>query len=310
MTTTAENWTKISPYDRFSYFIAMKVDRYKTLLQTIEKLSLNSLVITIEKNKHIFIFPPSRRLPRPIGSALPFAGESPFMFVAHYDRVEGSPGANDNSIAVFHLLRAAMILAKENIDNWMLVFTDKEELVSGESFESQGSFTLAQKLKAWGLDKAKVFNFDACGTGDTFIFSNIAASVLQNKAGANANIQKVSQDITRLRDHGLKTISKLHYDKILLAPTPFGDDMGFLRAGFAAQTITVLPSEEAKKFEEVLRKYPEFTNQLISGGVKNQAVRPHLPMTWKNINGPADMVGRLTPEHFDRFVQFVVGLCK
>jgi hypothetical protein len=33
-------------------------------------------------------------------------------------------------------------------------------------------------------------------------------------------------------------------------------------------------------------------------------------MTWKNINGPADMANRLTPEYFEQVVQFIVGLCK
>jgi hypothetical protein len=32
---------------------------------------------------------------------------------------------------------------------------------------------------------------------------------------------------------------------LALPPTPFSDDAGFLRAGLAAQTITVLPAKEA-----------------------------------------------------------------
>jgi len=302
------DWQKQSPYDRFSYFIALKVDRYKTLLATIEKLGLNSTVITISGNKHIFIFPPSLKSLRSTGGVFPFAGQDPIILSAHYDRVEGSPGANDNSIAVFHLLRAAQILAQRNIEKWIIIFTDKEELSPGESFEIQGSFTLAQKLKTWGLEKAKIYNFDACGSGDTFIFSTITDSVL--KKGSSPNIIKVKSEIQNLRNHALKTAGDLRLDKILLAPTPFCDDMGFLRAGYAAQTITVLPSNEAAQFEEVLRKYPEFANLMVSGEIKTSPERRNLPITWKNMNNAGDTISRLTPQFFEQVVSFAVELCR
>jgi len=302
------DWIKKSPYDRFSYFIASKIDRYKTLLQTIEKLSLNSLVIQIEDNRHIFIFPPGKKLPAQRGASFPFAGEDPYIFVAHYDRVEGSPGANDNSIAVFHLLNAANIFAKFNLSKWIILFTDKEEIKSGESFEKQGSFSLAQKLKAWGLEKAKLFNFDACGTGDTLIISTITDYLLGNND--NPSISKVKDSIRVLRNHALDAAHLLRLDKVLLAPTPFCDDIGFLRAGFAAQTITMLPSEEAALYEEVLRKYPNFAKLLVSGEIKTSAERRFLPQTWRNMNTPADTPDRLTPQYFNQIMNFIIELVK
>ena len=301
------DWQKQSPYDRFSYFIASKVDRYKTLLATIEKLNLNSTVINVSGNKHIFIFPPSLKSLRSLGGVFPFSGQNPIILSAHYDRVEGSPGANDNSIAVFHLLRVAQILAQRSIDKWTIIFTDKEEIGPGESYEVQGSYTLAQKLKTWGLEKAKIYNFDACGTGDTFIFSTITDSVL--KKNNNPNIDKLKSEIQQLRNHALRIADNLRLEKVLLAPTPFCDDMGFLRAGYAAQTITMLPSSEAAQFEEVLRKYPEFANLLISGGIKNSPERRKLPTTWKNMNNAGDTVSHLTPQFFGQVVNFIVELC-
>jgi hypothetical protein len=300
-------WTAVSPYDRFNFFLAPKADRYKALLLTVEKLKLNSIVITVEGNRHIFIFPQGKKSKRPAENALPFMGESPYMLVAHYDRVEGSPGANDNSIAVFHLLRAAILLEQKKLENWIIVFTDKEELVSGESFETQGSFTLAQKFKSWGLEKVKIYNFDACGSGDTFVFSNIADTILGNNE--SPNIIKVNNEIQQLKRHALETARHLRIEKVLMAPLPFCDDMGFLRAGFAAQTVTMLPSDEASRFEEVLRNHPEFTNLLISGGMKNSGARDLLPATWKNLNSPEDTPDRLTPEHFDQITRFIVELC-
>jgi len=309
MSSVSDNdWTKLSPYDRFSYFIASKVDRYKTLLQTVEKMGLNSLVLPIEGNRHFFIFPPGKKIPRPAGSSLPFAGESPYLFVAHYDRVEGSPGANDNSIAVFHLLNAAKIFAQRNISQWIILFTDKEELKPGENFEKQGSFTLAKNLKTWGLEKAKIFNFDSCGTGDTFVLSTITDIILGNSE--NPNLGKLKDSIRQLRNHALETAHRLRLDKVLLAPIPLCDDMGFLRAGYASQTITMLPATEASQYEEVLRKYPEFTKLLISGEIKTSPERKHLPLTWRNLNTPADNPARLTPQYFDNVVNFMVGLCR
>jgi len=302
------DWLRQSPYDRFFYFIAPEIDRYNTLLQTIEKLGLNPTVISVSGNRHIFIFPPGIKSLRSSGGVFPFSGQTPFLLTAHYDRVAGSPGANDNSIAVFHLLRAAALLAQRNIGQWIIIFTDKEELSPGENLETQGSFTLAKKLKTWGLEKARIFNFDACGTGDTFIFSTITDFVLKN--GKRPNVARMKNDILKLRNHALKTADKLRIDKVLLAPTPFCDDMGFLRAGFAAQTVTMLPSPEASQFEEVLRKYPEFTSLLVSGEIKKSSERKLLPETWRNMNSPADEHFRLTPESFDQITDFIVELCR
>jgi len=302
------DWQKQSPYDRFSYFITLKVDRYKALLTTIEKLDLNSTVISVSGNKHIFIFPPTLKSIRSTSGVFPFSGQNPYILTAHYDRVEGSPGANDNSIAVFHLLRVAQYFSKRGIDKWIIIFTDKEEIGPGESFEIQGSYTLAQKLKTWGLEKARIFNFDACGTGDTFIISTLTDSVLQKSN--SPNIAKVKTDIQQLRNHALKTAEHLKFNNVLLAPTPFCDDMGFLRAGYAAQTITMLPSKEAKQFEEILRKNPEFANLLITGDIKTSPERRNLPTTWKNMNNAGDTVSHLTPEFFEQVVRFAIELCK
>jgi hypothetical protein len=233
---------------------------------------------------------------------------SPFMLVAHYDRVDDSPGANDNSIAVFHLLNAAALLAQRGLGKWLIVFTDKEELVSGEGFEDQGSFTLAEKLKSWGLEKTRIFNFDACGAGNTFILSTTTDLILKNSE--KPNIRTIKKNIGALRDRALETAHSLKMDKVLLAPTPFCDDMGFLRAGLAAQTITILPGEEASQYEALLRKRPEFGSLLISGEIKNSTERRHIPETWRSLNKSTDTHLRLTPQFFEQVVRFAVELCR
>ena len=302
------NWLKYQPYDRFLYFIALKVDRYKILSATIEKLGLNSLVVSIEDSRHFFIFPAGQKSPRINNGIFPFRGESPYLFCAHYDRVQGSPGANDNSIAVYQLLDVAITLSQRRTSNWIILFTDHEEIKYGESFEKQGSYALAQKLKSWGLEKSKIYNFDACGTGDVFTVSTTTDHILKNSD--QANILNVRSGILNLRDHALQTANSLRMEKVLLAPTPFSDDVGFLRAGLPSQTITMLPSKEAKKYEDLLRGYPDFADLIITGKIKAFAERSRLPETWNNINNEGDTFSRLTPQFYENIVSFMMELIK
>jgi hypothetical protein len=303
-----DSWTEESPYDRFFDFIALDANRYGILLERIEKLNLNSLVVNVAGNNHIFIFPPGQRLIQNSGGRFPFWGQDPVMLVAHYDRVKGSPGANDNSIAVFHLLKAASILGQRGADRWIIVFTDKEEIKDGEGIASQGSFSLAEKLKSWGLENARIYIFDTCGAGDTFIFSSTTDHIL--KHSDSPGIMRAKQLIRGLRDHALQIAHFLRLDKVLLAPTPFSDDAGFLRAGLPAQTITMLPAKEAGPYASLLRNHPEFADFLISGALKSPTERRSIPETWRSLNSPADTHLRLTPQFYRQVVTFAVELCR
>ena len=301
-------WAEEFPYDRFFDFIAPNADRYGILLKQIEKLALNSAVVSIAGNRHIFVFPRTQKLIRHSGGVFPFSGQSPVMLAAHYDRVAGSPGANDNSIAVFHLLKAASILEQRGLDCWIIVFTDKEELNAGEGIVDQGSFSLAEKLISWGLENARVYIFDACGAGDTFIISSTADHIMKNDK--RAGIVKAKKLTRQLRNHALKTAHSLRLDKILLVPTPFSDDAGFLRAGLPAQTITMLPSGEAGPYAAVVQNRPEFADLLISGALKDPAERRLIPETWRSLNNAADNHLRLTPGFYGQVVSFAVELCR
>jgi hypothetical protein len=299
-------WSGIS-YTRFLDFIAPGADRYGILLSLTEHLGLNSAVLSINGNRHFFIFPRGQKIRSAGRGGFPFSGQSPVILAAHYDRVPGSPGANDNSAAVFHLLKTALGLEKLGAGYWIIIFTDKEELTAGEGIRDQGSFTLAEKLKLWGLGSSRVFILDACGSGDTLVISNTTDYLLKNDG--RPGILKTRQLIQDLRDRALRTARLLGLDRVLLIPTPFSDDAGFLRAGIPAQTITMLPSEEAAPYAALLRKRPEFADALISGTLQTAADRLLIPETWRCINGPADSRLRLTPEHYNRVVRFAVELC-
>jgi hypothetical protein len=305
---TDNGWAELVPYNRYFDFIAPDADRYGILIEQIKALNLHSAVIPVAGNNHIFIFPPGQKSLRSPKSVFPFSGTAPFLLAAHYDRVAGSPGANDNSIAVFHLLSAAVTLIEQGIDHWIIVFTDKEELKPGESFEAQGSYTLAKKLKTWGLEKVRIFNFDTCGSGSVFIFSTTTDHIL--KDSESPGIYKVRNEIGRLRAYALQTANNLRLNNVLLAPTPFSDDIGFLRAGLAAQTVTMLPNEEAKQYESLLRARTDFADLIISGKIEAPEERRCLPETWRILNSASDTHFRLTPSFFPQTVQFITELCK
>ncbi|MDR2185793.1 MAG: M28 family peptidase [Treponema sp.] len=289
-----------TPYDRFEPFIAPGADRFALLRDLLAELGLHFSVIPLAGNRHFFI-----------GSALPGqGGDCPALrgrtvLAAHYDRSAGSPGANDNSAAVFMLIETAVKLRAAENRNWLVIFTDKEELSRDEGIRDQGSYSLAAGLKKLGL--RELFIFDACGAGDTLIISTAADHLIKNETGPG--IANVRRQVRNLRGRALETVRNLSMEKVLLLPTPFSDDAGLLRAGLPAQTITVLPAKEAAGFAALLRKDPGFAAALLSREVRDSRGPRLIPETWRSLNGPGDSPLRLTPQHYKRVVRFALALC-
>jgi hypothetical protein len=125
-----------TPWRRFMDFISLSADRFAILKELLEEAALDYKVLEIAGNRHFIAAPP-------LPEEKSFLRRPPTTLVAHYDRAEGSPGANDNSAGVFLLLETAMKLKKSGVNNWIVIFTDKEELKSGESIQAQGAYTLA-----------------------------------------------------------------------------------------------------------------------------------------------------------------------
>jgi hypothetical protein len=190
---------------------------------------------------------------------------------------------------------------------WRIIFTDGEELSSGEDARNQGAYTLAKALRESGRGDGQFFIFDCCGSGDTLIISTMADHVVKN--GKSFRIARLRRETRTLRDRALKTARNLMMNKVLLAPVPFSDDLGFLRAGITAQTITVLPSREAAALACNLHK-PGFADSLINKGAQSPRLKRLLPETWKTLNSPRDLPERLTPSHYPMVVDFACALCK
>ena len=116
--------------------------------------------------------------------------------------------------------------------------------------------------------------------------------------------------VRQLRAKALETTRRLRLDRVRLIPTPFSDDAGFLRAGIAAQTITMLPLEEATAFGGLLRINPSFAGALVNKEARARCDIRLIPETWRRLNGPEDNDLRLTPQHFSLMVRFICALCK
>jgi hypothetical protein len=283
-------------YGRFREFIAPGADRLGILMSFLEEARLPHRTAEIAGNRHVFVFPGGHGT----------TGPSRPVLIAHYDRVAGSPGANDNSAAVFILLETVMKLREKKNENWLAIFTDKEELAGGEGIREQGSYTLAKSLREAGLGESRFYIFDACGAGDTLVISTTADHLMKDEEGMG--IAKARRQVQSLRNRALEASRRLVMEKVLLAPTPFSDDAGFLRAGIAAQTVTVLPAGEAARLA-ALRHKSGFAEALVSRDAAPRFSRL-IPETWRTLNGPADSFLRLTPENFKRVVWFACELCR
>ena len=174
----------------------------------------------------------------------------------------------------------------------------------GENLRDQGSYNLGLYLRQKGLGNVPVFTFDACGTGDTLVISTRADELLKNENAPGAEAAR--RRVTALRDNALEAARRARLEKVMLLPTPFSEDAGFLLAGMAAQTITALPQSEAAAFSALARRKG---TSLLSGSAP-PADRRLIPETWRCLNGPADSPLRLTPEHWNTITAFALALAE
>lgn len=279
-----------APYNRFAEFIALKADRFSCLCSVLEENGLAFEVLSLEGKRHILLNGQVLSRPRPA------------LMTAHYDRAPGSTGANDNSAAVFMLVEAAMDVfagtPEYKTPHCAFIFTDKEELFSGEGIDDQGAYSLARFLRE--KEPEGVFCFDACGTGDVLVVSTAAEQLLKDSTSPGA--ASLRRRVRNLRKPALAAARSAGIEKIITLPTPLSDDAGFLKAGLAAQTITALPSEEAAAFALLLRSRPD------AGPAFFSLEKASIPKTWQILNSPEDKPIRLTARYWPDIVCFIKAL--
>ena len=277
----------------FQKYIASDCDRLSFLQNYLSERGVTTSVISLEGKKHVYVnFPSSAYNP---------------MFkiktiISHYDRVAGSPGANDNSAANFALADFAVELSKsKKTHNIRIFFTDGEEL-GEQGVSSQGAFALAELFRKLVITNDDVYVFDACGRGDVAI---LARAGLDSKV--NPQFKKKFVDLYERTQNLLKTAAKNSW---MTLPVPYSDNAGFLACGIPAVAITFLPKDEVSFYYKNLMTDKNLEkavmNCKIDSDSKNETdlsiqrfkYQEQLPKTWRLFHTEYDNFLSLTLESF------------
>jgi len=270
----------------YKEFLSPDCDRMHFILQRLKENNVKAVVMPIDGRNHIYVvFSQSAYNP---------------MFriktvIAHYDRFEGSPGANDNSSAVMALIDWACELNKMQFHNVRLIFTDGEELCANKncSVSSQGAFGLAAVFKRLKITEDDVYVFDCVGRGTIPV---LADPIVSKKANPNF-IKRFSK--LKERTQNLLKASCGHF---LCLPVGYSDNAGFFANGIPAVVITFLPEDEAQKYMKDLISFPGLRDFVRNGkstaNCSKDFLAEKLPVSWKRLHTPLDNLESLTPESF------------
>lgn len=239
-------------------FCAPGANRFQILCESLQRRKISFRVIPVGPSRHIALI-----------SAVNNPGYYRSTFVAHYDRVPGTPGANDNAAAVFQLLKHS-----EQHPESQILFTDREELTGRMSVTEQGSRKLAEQLGRLKINNLLFFVFDMCGIGDTLVWG------IRNPAVS-------SPDTNRVLDSAEALLKRFSFENDFGINPLYSDDLGFVLGGFTALRISTLPLREARVLKERMDSDP--AAQLSHG---------ELPPSWQSSHTPEDRPEHLEPGAF------------
>ncbi|WP_242457188.1 M28 family peptidase [Treponema zioleckii] len=287
----------------FLEYISPDCDRLAFLQNYLLKNGVKSTVLQIEGKNHLYVNFPSTSY------------DPTFKIktvVTHYDRVKGTPAANDNSAANLMIADFAVELSKNTFRNHniRIIFTDGEELGEGGVTE-QGAFSLAERLKKNGLVTDNVFVFDSCGRGTVAVLST---------AGTESKIKgKFKNDFFDLYERAqelLNSSSATGFSSWMTLPTPYSDNAGFLACGVPAVLITFLPKEEATLYfknlmaDKTLEKFVKNCDSALSveDEIFKFKYKEKMPVTWRMFHTEMDNHLSLTEESFDFMRKILLSL--
>lgn len=247
--------------ESFRQFISLDCDRRTFIQNYLNAAGLDAPVISLEGKNHIYVKFPQQQY------------NSMFKIktvIAHYDRFPGTPGANDNSAAVFCLMEwAGRLLKMPGFHNIRLIFTDGEELGS-DGIVSQGAFPLAMLFRKLGILQDDIYVFDCMGRGNVPVLTE---TVLPKSASRSFRLK-----FSALEKRAQDLIQKGGGGKWFTLPCNYSDNASFIANGIPAVAITMLPGEE------------------ISAALKGQQ-----PETWRRFHTPEDDLESLDSGAFEIF---------
>lgn len=285
-------------------FCAPDCDRYAYLTAQLRSKGLPFSELEITGSRNIFLgFPPEHYDPDCRIKVL----------TAHYDRAAGSPGANDNSAAVFQLLGLAeRLVYRSKRHNVLVIFTDHEEVSPQHpTVTGQGAYKLGRFLAERARRKAEAggdfafFNFDLCGVGDTLILSTANESLLERSGLAGGILHR---QILELQEAAMDIMGRVRECPFFCLETPFSDNIGLMLNKFPAVLITMLPYPEAVQYRSRLRVLqqeaaargegvPDFLMD-ANCPAANRRIRSIIPRTWDRMHTDDDMVETLEENAF------------
>ena len=267
----------------FDDFIAPNADRRAIIRDYLAQRGVETAVISLDGKNHIFV-------------KFAKSAYSPLFklktVLCHYDRVETSPGANDNSAACFQIMDWAVRLSRfRGVHNIRIFFTDGEEIAGHSSVKDQGAFALASLYRRLGITKDDVYVFDSCGRGNIALISEKTLS-----HAMKGNLARLYEDLCKRTEQLLSTVCPKHYFSL---PMPYSDNAGFLACGIPAVVITVLPANEVEQFARNLLENKNLKQSVLNPSERDSSYKEKLPLTWQMFHTAADTKENLTEESFE-----------
>ncbi|MEI8095034.1 MAG: M28 family peptidase [Spirochaetales bacterium] len=254
----------------FLQFCTPGADRLALLAQVLHAAGVPFELVKTGAFRHVQV--------RPGRAAKPEAGEK--LVLAHYDRVAGSPGANDNGASVLALVEY-LRQPRKGLP-LRVVFTDGEELPAGVPASDQGAFALAHH---WGpLPGVFPVVLDMTGIGDTVVLGHLGEHLIRKTrpGGPPTDLDAYA----RQRLGALRWLATCGAGDTLEVNTPFSDDLGLFLAGIPAVQVSLLPRRQALAYRKA-REAP--------GELEGREAGP-LPPAWRTMHTPDDKPENLTNE--------------
>ncbi len=285
----------------YSEFLKSDCDRKKFIQDYLDKNKIRSSVICLNGKNHIYV------------DFLKQNYDNKYKLktlVAHYDRVDGAPGANDNSSGVFALLDAAVRISKLNlVHNTRIIFTDGEE--DGRfGVASQGAFSLAKRFVELNNADQDVIVFDCVGRGDVPVLCELNLPPLSDKIFA-AKYKSLTAQIQNVIGN------KSSLDNIIL-PASFSDNAGFVANKIPSVAITMLPKDEVINYMSSLKRIPGLAESVMNRRLEDvpdkiapeYILRESIPLTWRYFHTRYDTVTTLTPVSFSIIAKIIDEIVK
>ena len=275
----------------FREFCEIGVDRKKIIISILEKNRIPYTTLHIENSFHIVIYPKNL-----------VTGEETNVLLAHYDRVKGTPGANDNSASVFYLLNHSMRLRKQE-HRTVIIFTDKEEVQNGESITEQGSYGLGKYFRSKNIENLNFFVFDMCGIGNTILLGTGGENLLKKHYGDNFNTSGFKKKIDRVKQNAEEILLTVNSGEFFYLTPLFSDDLGLILNKYPAVLISLLPYREVIEYKKDVSVLPKswLCNHTINDDVStldNKSWNTLSPLLSRLSNLPSENRGTIKETTF------------